>query len=357
MYLETILKRFLTALPDQLILISDSVFMVILPGIIEAALLAFVLPMSMAADSVELKRGQDQIEIVIRGKPFSTFHFEADAGKPYLMPLRTPSGIVVTRAFPEGNSVSGLDPKAPSFEPHQRPLYFGHGNLDGLDFWQEPVFDRYYTDHGHQAYGHMRLKAIEQATEAADKATATVRARFSLSDPNERVVAEQTQSYTFQGNDRARIVDCEFVLYATAGPLAIGDTKEGTFGIRLAPELSAPHDHMLNSHGDRGEPSIWGKTADWVSYSGTISGRAVGIAVFDSPDSFRHPTTWHARAYGLLAANPFGAREFRRDRNQDGSWTVPEGESLRFRYRVVIWDGELSPGELDALYRRYAGEK
>lgn len=329
--------------------------MVSTQAIVKTALMISTISMTLAAASVELKRGQGQIEIMVAGKPFSTYYYAADSAKPYLMPLRTPSGVVVTRAYPVGNSVAGLDPKAPSFEPHQRPLYFAHGDVDGLDFWQEPVFDRYYTDHGNQAYGHMRLKDIEQAVEAPDHAT--IRARFNLLDSNERLIAEETQSYAFGGNGRTRIVDCEFVVHAVAGPLVIGDTKEGTFGIRLAPELSAPHDHMLNSHGDHGEAAIWGKPADWVNFYGTVAGKPVGVAVFDSPVSFRHPTTWHARAYGLLAANPFGAREFRKDKSQDGSWTIPEGESLRFRYRVVIYDGEFSPGELDAMYRQYAEEQ
>jgi hypothetical protein len=94
-----------------------------------------------------------------------------------------------------------------------------------------------------------------------------------------------------------------------------------------------------------------------VNYSGVVSGKPVGIAVFDSPSSFRHPTTWHARAYGLLAANPFALREFTKDRNQDGSWTIPEGQSLKFRYRVLIYDGELTPAQLAEQYRQYAAGK
>ena len=147
-----------------------------------------------------------------------------------------------------------------------------------------------------------------------------------------------------------------FVLYATAGPLDIGDTKEGTFGIRLAPELSAPLDHMTNSNGAEGEKAIWGKPADWVDYSGTMAGKSVGIAVFDHPKSFRHPTTWHARAYGLLAANPFGMREFTRDDNKDGAWTIPEGKSVTFRYRVLIHDGLFPAARISDAYQRYAAE-
>jgi len=310
---------------------------------------------TLGAASVDLKRGEHQIDVVVDGKPFTTYYFLPDLVRPYLMPLRTPSGVIVTRGFPVRNDVYGANPKASSFEPHQRPLFFGHGNIDGLDFWQEQTFDKYYTDHGHQAYGHMVLKSVDLPRTGRDPNT--IRAQFDLDDPNNRVIAEETQTFTFHGNENSRMIDCEFVVHATAGPVDFGDTKEGSFGIRLAPELSAPHEHMLNSAGAKGEREIWGKPADWVEYSGTVSGKQVGIAVFDHPSSFHHPTTWHARAYGLLAANPFGLREFTNDKNKDGSWAVPEGKAIRFRYRVLIFDGELSPSQIADAYQQYAKEK
>jgi len=303
---------------------------------------------------VELKRAEHQIDINIDGKPFTTYYFDPEVAKPYLMPLRTASGDIVTRGFPVKNDASAGNPKASAFEPHQRPLYFGHGDIDGLDFWQEPVFDKYYSDHGHQAYGHMVLKSVEEARDQQE--TAMIRARFTLDDPSNRVIGEETQSFSFHGDAQSRVIDCVFVLYATAGPLDMGDTKEGTFGIRLAPELSAPLGHIINSSGAEGERAIWGKPADWVDYSGTISGRQVGVAVLDHPKSFRHPTTWHARAYGLFAANPFGLREFTRDENKDGAWTIPEGKSLTFRYRVLIHEGDFSPARIKDEYQRYSSE-
>jgi hypothetical protein len=317
------------------------------------AALALVYCAQLTAGSVKLVRSGDKIEVLVDGRPFTTYYFSPATAKPYLMPLRSASGAVVTRGFPVVNDVSAGNPKGPSFEPHQRPLYFGHGDLDGLDFWQEPVFDKYYTDHGHQAYGHMLLKALDNPAATGD--SATIRARFTLHSPNNRVIGDETQSFTFGGDRQTRTIDCDFVLQATNGPLDIGDTKEGTFAIRLTPELSAPHEHMLNSKGEVGEKAIWGKPADWVSYSGTIAGRPVSVTIFDSPKSFRHPTTWHARAYGLFAANPFGIREFSGDPNKDGSWTIPEGKSLTFRYRVVISDGQISAAQISEAYRRYAG--
>ena len=197
------------------------------------------------------------------------------------------------------------------------------------------------------------LKSIEPVT--ANSESATIHARFTLNTPENRVIGEETQSFTFRGEGQIRTIDCEFVLHATNGPLDLGDTKEGTFAIRLAPELSAPSDHMSNSEGAVGEKAIWGKPADWVTYSGTIKGKSVGVAIFDSPKSFRHPTTWHARAYGLFAANPFGLREFTKDPNKDGSWTIPEGKSLTFRYRVLIYEGQFSAAQISEAYRQYTG--
>jgi Methane oxygenase PmoA len=309
----------------------------------------------LAAASVKVERSAHQIEIIIDGKPFTTYFFDREVAKPYLMPLRTASGAILSRPFPVKNDVSHADSKASSFEPHQRPLYFGHGDFDGLDFWQEPAFDSYYSDHGRQSYGHLVLKSIEEAASEGD--VAKIRARFSLKDPSNRVIAEETQSFAFRGDSQTRVIDCEFVLYATAGPLDIGDTKEGTFGIRLGPELSSPLGHMLNSNGAAGEKAIWGKPADWVDYEGIVSSKRVGIVVFDSPSSFHHPTTWHARAYGLLAANPFGLREFTQDPRKDGSWSIPEGKSATFRYRVLIYEGEFGVDQINAAYAKYASEK
>lgn len=324
----------------------------VLPG--KHVFLGLVLTAALYAAPVHLTRSADKIDIAVDGKPFTTYYFGPTAAKPYLMPLRTAKGIIISRDFPVGNDVSHADSKDSSFEPHQRPLYFAHGDLDGLNFWGESVFQPYYDDHSKQPYGHSTLSAVDEASEASD--SATVRATFSLQDPNGRIVGEEVQSFKFSGVSNTRVIDCQFTLRATHGPIVLGDTKEGTFGIRLNRDLSAPLGHMRNSHGAEGEPAIWGHPADWVNYYGTSAGRPMGIVVFDSPKSFRHPTTWHARDYGLLAANPFGLREFTKDPKQDGSWTIVEGSLLTFRYRVLIYDGALTPAQIAQEYAKYASQ-
>ena len=306
-----------------------------------------------AQQAVDVAVQKGQIDVSIGGKPFTTYYTNDAVAKPYLMPLRSAQGTIVTRGYPVGNEVPPGAEHDRSFEPHQRPLYFAHGNIDGLDFWGEEAFAKYFHDHGQQAYGRM---ALEKMDEARGGASGVIKAEFKLLAPSGRVIGEETQAFTFRGDDRTRVIDCEFTVHATHGPLTFGDSKEGTFGIRVIKELDSPPGHMVNSHGAEGEKAIWGKPADWVDYYGKVANEDVGIAVLDHPKSFRHPTTWHARGYGLFAANPFGLRDFTHDPNQDGSWTIPERQSLTFRYRVIIHHGDYREANIAEAYQKYAAQ-
>ena len=141
---------------------------------------------------------------------------------------------------------------------------------------------------------------------------------------------------------------------ANHGPVKIGDTKEGTFAIRVVKALDSPPGRMVNSTGAVGEKAVWGKRADWVDFYGNVAGEDVGIAIFDNPKNLRHPTYWHARGYGLLAANPFGLREFTHDRHQDGSFAIESGGSVTLRYRVFIHHGDFREARVADAYRQYA---
>lgn len=311
-------------------------------------------PYTTAQESVKLVQRVHGIDVLVDGKPFTTYHFAPQEAKPYLQPLRTARGTVVTRAFPVGNEIPRQHWHDPNLEPHQRPMYFAHGDIDGFTFWAEEAFAGFY---GHEAekYGRTVFERLEDANSGSH--SGEIRARFNLVVPDHRVLAEETQQYVFRGGPNTRMIDCEFIIHANHGPVRMGDTKEGTFAIRVAPQLNSPPGHMINSNGGAGEPEIWGRRADWVDYYGTVDGEQAGIAIFDSPRSFRHPTYWHARTYGLFAANPFGLREFTHDPNDDGSYTIPAGRSLLFRYRVLIHHGDYRQAEIAKVYEEYAAEE
>ncbi len=323
---------------------------------VERVLLAAVLLLCVcsfaisASEPVALKRSGDHIDVLVGGRLFTTYYFDPAIAKPYFQPLRSAQGTIVSRNFPNGDKVPAQHLKDPNLEPHQRPMYFGHGNIDGIDFWGEAAFPKWSDD---SVFGRTVFRKLEEMR--GGRKSGTLRADFDLVGPRGRVIAEETQAFTFRGDSRSRIIDCEFVIKANHGaPVTMGDTKEGTFAIRLAKALNSPPAQMVNSLGAHGEKEIWGKRADWVDYDSVVGGEKVGIAIFDSPRSFRHPTYWHARGYGLFAANPFGIREFTNNPKDDGSWTIPEGQSLKFSYRVLIHHGDYIQAGVAKAYQEYA---
>jgi len=312
----------------------------------------FILPALGRAEPVSLTRHGDTIEVEIGGKPFTTYTFDPTISKAFLEPLRDARGIIVTRTLAVGNEIPPGHEQDPSFEPHQRAMYFGHGDVDGYSFWTEEAFNKYYKDAGPQRYGRMVFRTIDEMRSGSS--SGIIRATFDLEGADHKVFAQEFQEYRFSGDKDSRVIDCDFVIKAGSEPVKFGDTKEGTFAIRLAPELDAPEGTMVNSNGGVGESQVWGKRANWVDVDGVIDGQKLGVAVFDSTDSFHHPTYWHARGYGLLAANPFGLSYFYADPKQNGAYTLPAGKSIRFRYRVLIHEGSYKDAQVAVKYGAYA---
>ena len=140
--------------------------------------------------------------------------------------------------------------------------------------------------------------------------------------------------------------------------MKFGDTKEGTFAVRLTTALEERRTgRMVNAEGASGEKSVWGKRSAWVDYAGELEGEKLGIAFLDHPANPRHPTWWHSRAYGLFAANPFGQHDFENDKTKDGSLSLAAGESVRFRYRVIIHPGDAAAAGIAGQFSKYAAMK
>ena len=108
---------------------------------------------------------------------------------------------------------------------------------------------------------------------------------------------------------------------------------------------------MRDSQGRKNGDGIWGKTADWCDYSGTVDGRRIGMTLMCHPKNFR-PSWMHARDYGFIAANPFGRKAF--TKGAPSKVVVEPGEKFRLRYGVWIHDGPPdAPPDLEAAYKTY----
>jgi hypothetical protein len=155
----------------------------------------------------------------------------------------------------------------------------------------------------------------------------------------------------------SRFIDYAVTIKASEGEVTFGDTKEGTMGLRSHPALnlkgSVAKGQCVNSEGESGG-AIWGRHAKWVDYWGPVDGKVVGIACFDHPGNLRHPTTWHARDYGLIAANPFGLHDFEKAPKGAGKHVVKRGESLTLRYRWLFHEGDAKTADVAGKWAQWA---
>ncbi len=311
-------------------------------------LIALLLLAASASPQVTVTQHPGEVAVAIDGRPATTFFYGPDVTKPYLFPLRTADGAVVTRGWP-------MNPRAGERHDHihHRGVWFAHSNVNGIDFWNsDPSYHK--PKMGHIVASHV--------VASGGKSEGTIQAQLAWNDPSGKTLLDESRTMTFRpGNPR--VIDFDFTLTARQ-PVTFGDDKDGVFGIRLAPELEealkdAPagavrSGAMTDANGCRQEAGCWGKRSNWIDVSGQIDGKTEGVAIFDDPANPRHPTYWHARGYGLLAANIFGVKAFERDPAQDGSLSLPPGGTLHFRYRVVLHSGAASEAEINRLYDNYA---
>jgi hypothetical protein len=142
------------------------------------------------------------------------------------------------------------------------------------------------------------------------------------------------------------------------GDVQFGDTKEGSFAIRVADSMrvdAKKGGKIVNSE-NQTNGEAWGHAARWVDYTGPVDGETVGIAVLSHPTSFVPIPRWHVRTYGLFAANPFGKKDFPNpDSSEQGPLTLKKGDSITLRYRVILHKGETDKMFLEQVFNEFAG--
>jgi methane monooxygenase PmoA-like len=301
-------------------------------------------------------KGNEKVSVDIDGKPFTDFWIGPETKKPYLHPLRTATGIVVTRSYPMTSDVPG----EAHDHPHHRGLWFTHGDVNGYDFWGNEDSQK----GAGKGKGTVVLKKIEKVS--SGKKSGSLDASFDWKLPSGQVLLREARKMTFYSDPQLRTIDFDITL-SPETQVTFGDTKEGMFAIRLAAALEEAQPRgiaeprrtgkLVNAQNKAGEKNVWGKRSEWADYSGQLDGQTVGIAILDHPGNPRHPTYWHARAYGLFATNIFGVHDFENDKNRDGSLTIRPGQPLRFRFRVVIHPGDANAAGIREIFSQYSATK
>ncbi len=285
----------------------------------------------------------DHIAITIDGQPFSNLFYGPTHTKPYLAPLRTASGLIVTRRWPMENAEGDSHD-----HPHHRGMWLGFGEINGVNFWETEPESKASGDNP-KTKGKVVLLSLGDMKPG--KKSGSIAMTFGWESPEKGELLQEQRVMTFEGGKDVRIIDVDATFTAKSA-LQFGDTKEGFFAIRLADSMAGKNGGLMtNSEGAQTEKNVWGKPADWVDYDGTVDGQKVGLVIFDHPGNLRHPTRWHARDYGLFAANPFLGKDF--DKSVTGGYDMRAGEQLRFRYRIIIHPGDYSKRKIAELYDSY----
>ena len=291
---------------------------------------------------VQLKDDGSKVDVTIGGDPFTAYYYDAKWVRPFLWPVVGPFGDPVTRGYPMVADVEGEKHD----HHHQKSLYTAFGDVNGVDDWSE--------EEGHGGIVHKGFTQFRGGPSAA----VLQAANDWVGKEGKRVLSEQrTMIFYNLLPCTEKMVDFTVHFRADDGQVKIGDTKEGgILAVRVATTMdedSGLGGKIENSFGGIGERETWGKPAHWCDYSGPVSGRRVGIAVMDHPSNLRHPTGWHVRAYGLMTANCFADSFYENDPTKDGSYVIPGGGELVFRYRLLIHRGDAAVGRVAQRYHDF----
>lgn len=193
---------------------------------------------------------------------------------------------------------------------------------------------------------------------------------------DKKVLLKEHTRYVFRGGPNSRSVDRVTTLTAQNEKVVFADAKDGMLGLRVVRALEAPSDRpevftdasgrattvakldntgvngvYLTSEGKRGE-AAWGTRGRWCHLSGKVGEEPVTISIFDHPSNPGFPTYWHARGYGLFAANPLGQKIFSNGK-EELNLTLARHQSLTFRYRVLISSEMMTPENTEAAYKAF----
>jgi len=326
---------------------------------------ASVLPAAEKAAPVEIVTDEagHRVDIRIGGKPFTSYIWPDSLTKPVLYPVLTAKGTAVTRGFP-------LDPRPGerTDHPHHVGLFLSYGDVNGVDFWNNS--SALPAEQQAKMGRHRQVKVVE-AKGGPEEGRLRVASEWVM--PDGSVVLDEDTTFVFRGDTVTRVVDRTTRLTARK-PVTFADNKEGFLGLRLARALEHPSAEKgtytdaagrpttvavldntgvtglyHSSEGKEGD-AVWGTRGRWVALSGHLGDEDVTLTLLDDPKNPGAPTYWHARGYGLFAANPLGQKIFSNGK-EELNLKLAAGASAMFHYRLVVSSGKFEAPRIEALFK------
>jgi hypothetical protein len=323
---------------------------------------------SVDANYVEIvpHEADRRVDVLVGGKPFTSYVWPTSLKKPVLYPIVSAKGVVVTRGYP-------LEPRPGERvdHPHHAGLWFNYGDVNGLDFWNNS--DAIKADAAPKM-GSIVHKSVRGTKSGAGEGSLDVSEEW-VDHTGKKLLREDTR-FVFHAKEGVRSIDRITTLTALDGPVSFTDNKEGVIGMRVARQLEQPslqpekftdasgrvtdvarldtagvHGKYLSSEGKEGD-AVWGTRGKWTMLSGDVNGAPVTLAILDHPKNVGYPTYWHARGYGLFAANPLGQKAMSNGK-EELNFKLAPGQSTTFRHEVLILDGAATAAEIEKYYTSF----
>ncbi|HEY5916332.1 MAG TPA: PmoA family protein [Chryseolinea sp.] len=292
-----------------------------------------------------------KVEVRYDGKLFTAYCYFDSTEKPVLFPIKTTSGVTITRGYPIVPR-----PGERTDHPHHVGLWLNYESVNGLDFWNNSDA---ITPEKKPHYGSIRHLKVVSKESKKDKAKLETSSQWV--DQTGKVLLDETTLFVFMKSGNDYIIDRVSTLEAKVPEVVFKDVKDGMLAIRVSRQLEQPskeNSKYVDAHGNvtTVPPSdvpvtglyanqegvtgdnVWGKRSNWASLSGKQDGEEVSVIIIDHPKNPGYPTYWHARGYGLFAANPLGQKVFSEGK-EELNMVLSQGQKAVFRYRIIIHSG------------------
>lgn len=313
------------------------------------------------------KLAEKKVDVLVDGKLFTSYIFPDNVKKPVMWPVMSAQGNMLTRSYPMANKAGDR-----TDHPHHVGIWLNYGDVNGLDFWNN---SEAIPKEKSASYGTVYHKSVDKVKSGKGKASLKTSAEWKSLDM-ETLLAEQT-NFSFIATKNTRIIDRTTTLVAINKDVKFTDNKEGMFAIRVAREMELPSNsptELVDAHGiitkvDKMDNTfvkgnyrsseglegkdVWGTRGRWMKMVSEINGETVSLIIIDHPSNVGYPTYWHARDYGLFAANTLGQKAFSNGKNEL-NFGLKKGEKVTFKYRFVVASENLSDEQINKMADEYA---
>lgn len=287
------------------------------------------------------QQGADAFALMNHGRVVWQWNYGKELPKSYFSPVTLGGGMELTWL-------------SPSDHWWHRALWFSWKELNGVNYWEE--------DKERHCKGINDIVSVE-TTPNADH-SARIGMTVAYHPPNEPPVLTEKRVIDVSAPDAQGGYAIDWRSDFRAGPQDVhmqGGTSGGGYAgmsVRIAPKSCDWR--LVDSEGREDVPTesfaktTHGQHARWMDFSlvDMASGETAGIAILDHPGNLRFPSQWHNLIddkvpFGYFSPAPLWSEPY----------TLPAGQTMTLRYRIVIHPGRTDRPGLEKQWQEWAKEK